>query len=95
MIEILKNIIKTSEYKVFTQFKLPSNFKIDENHQNLKNLLVDLDIHEDIKFLVSKTLVIDSINVIDIHGKRIIEFENDLYEFTNKGLNNSIELNFN
>lgn len=95
MIEILKNIVKTSEYKVLTQFKLPSNFIIDENHQNLKNLLVDLDIHEDIKFLVSKTLVIDSINVIDIHGKRIIEFENDLYEFTNKGLNNSIELNFN
>ena len=95
MIEILKNIVKTSEYKVFTQFKLPSNFIIDENHQNLKNLLVDLDIHEDTKFLVSKTLVIDSINVIDIHGTRMIEFDNDLYEFTNKGLNNSIELNFN
>ena len=95
MIEILKNIVKTSEYKVFTQFKLPSNFIIDENHQNLKNLLINLDIDQDTRFFISKTLVIDSINVIDIQGTRIIEFENDLYEFTNKGLNNSIELNFN
>ena len=95
MKDLLKNIVKTNEYKVFTQFKLPSNFIIDENHQNLKNLLINLDIDQDTKFFISKTLVIDSINVIDIQGTRIIEFENDLYEFTNKGLNNSIELNFN
>ena len=95
MKDLLKNIVKTNEYKVFTQFKLPSNFIIDENHQNLKNLLINLDIDQDTRFFISKTLVIDSINVIDIQGSRIIEFENDLYEFTNKGLNNSIELNFN
>ena len=46
----------------------------------------------DIKYYVSKTLEIDSINVIDISGIRMIEFENDLYEFTNKGLDNSYEL---
>jgi hypothetical protein len=75
-------------------FKLDTTFIIDNNYQNIKTLLKNINnnSNKNIRYLISKTLKIDSINVIDIDNIRFIEFENDLYEFTNKGLNNSYDL---
>ena len=91
MLEILKNIIN-NKYNKLTQHKLDKNYIIDNDHNNIITLLKKLNMNDSTRFFVSKTLVIDSINVVDIDGIKMIEFENDLYEFTNKGLNNSYEL---
>lgn len=91
MLEILKNIIN-NEYNKLTHFKLDKNYIIDNDHNNIVTLLKKINMNYSARFFISKTLVIDSINVVDINGTKMIEFENDLYEFTNKGLNNSHEL---
>lgn len=91
MLEILKNIIN-NKYNKLTHHKLDKNYIIDKDHDNIITLLKNLNMNDSTRFFVSKTLVVDSINVVDIDGTKMIEFENDLYEFTNKGLNNSYEL---
>lgn len=91
MIEILKNISKNN-YNKLTQFKLDNIYIVDNDHNNLKKLLKDLKFNKNTRFFVSKTLEVDSINIIDIDNTRFIEFENDIYEFTNKGLENNYEL---
>ena len=91
MIEILKNISKNN-YNKLTQFKLDNIYIVDNDHNNLKKLLKDLKFNKNTRFFVSKTLEVDSINIVDIDNTRFIEFENDIYEFTNKGLENNYEL---
>lgn len=91
MIELLKNISKNN-YNKLTQFKLDNIYIVDNDHNNLKKLLKDLKFNKNTRFFVSKTLEVDSINIVDIDNTRFIEFENDIYEFTNKGLENNYEL---
>ena len=92
MENILKNIINDDKHQKYTQYKLNKIYSIDKNLNNLKILLKEFDFKKDTKFFVTKTLQIDSINVIDIDKTKFIEFENDLYEFTNKGMQNSYEI---
>lgn len=94
MIEILKNISKNN-YNKLTQFKLDNIYVVDNDHNNLKKLLKDLKFNKNTRFFISKTLEVDSINIIDIDNTRFIEFENDLYEYTNKGLINNYEVQLN
>jgi len=94
MFKIIQNILNETHIDSMTHYKLNTTFIIDNDYKNIKTLLKNMNNNNniDIKYYVSKTLEIDSINVIDISGTRMIEFENDLYEFTNKGLDNSYEL---
>tara|TARA_A100001015_G_scaffold202355_1_gene225985 strand:- start:384 stop:671 length:288 start_codon:yes stop_codon:yes gene_type:complete len=92
MLKTLKEIIENREYKELTHFKLDDIYNVDENYSNLKLLIKNINFEKPIKYYITKTLEIDSINIIDINNIRYIEFENDLYEYTNKGLNNSKEL---
>ena len=92
MLEILQKIFNKNKYETMVQYNLDTNFIVDNDYKNIKTLLKKISKNKKIRYFVSKTLVIDSINVIDIDDTRFIEFENDLYEFTNKGLENSYEL---
>jgi hypothetical protein len=94
MFEILQKILHEDQFNNMVHFKLDTNFIIDNNYKNIKTLLKNMNnnSNKNIRYIVSKTLQIDSINVIDIDDTRFIEFENDLYEYTNKGLDNTYEL---
>ncbi len=92
MIKILKDISKNNYYDKLKQIKLDNIYIVDKDHNNLKKILKDIKFNKRTRFFVSKTLEIDSVNIVDIDNTRFIEFENDLYEFTNKGLENNYEL---
>lgn len=92
MIKILNDISKNNYYDKLKQIKLDNIYIVDKDHNNLKKILKDIKFNKQTRFFVSKTLEIDSINIVDIDNTRFIEFENDLHEFTNKGLENNYEL---
>ena len=92
MIKILKDISKNNYYDELKQIKLDNIYIVDKDYNNLKKILKDIKFNKQTRFFVSKTLEIDSVNIVDIDNTRFIEFENDLYEFTNKGLENNYEL---
>ena len=94
MLQILQKIWKKDKFNNMVHYKLDTNFIIDNDYKNIKTLLRNMNNNnnKNIRYIVSKTLQIDSINVIDIDDTRFIEFENDLYEYTNKGLDNTYEL---
>ena len=93
MFELLQKIWNKDKFDNMVHYKLDTNFIIDNDYKNIKTLLRNMNNNnKNIRYIISKTLQIDSINVIDIDDTRFIEFENDLYEFTNKGLDNSYDL---
>tara|TARA_Y200000002_G_scaffold363732_1_gene352066 strand:- start:121 stop:411 length:291 start_codon:yes stop_codon:yes gene_type:complete len=91
MLKNLKNIKNIQKYETYTQYKLDNIYNIDNNQNNLKILLKEINFNNNTRFFINKTHNIDSINVVDIDNIRFIEFENDIHEFTNKGLDNSYE----
>lgn len=92
MFQILQKIWNEDKFDKLVHYKLDTTFIIDNDYKNIKTLLRNNNNNKNIRYIVSKTLQIDSINVIDINDTRFIEFENDLYEYTNKGLDNSYDL---
>tara|TARA_B100001175_G_C19399572_1_gene585557 strand:+ start:399 stop:683 length:285 start_codon:yes stop_codon:yes gene_type:complete len=91
MLKTLKKISKEAHPK-YIQYKLDNIYSVDKDHNNIKELLKNIEFNKQTRFFISKTLEIDSINIVDIDNIKFIEFENDLYEFTNKGLDNNYEL---
>jgi hypothetical protein len=83
---------KEIPYNTFTSYKLSEIFIVDNDYENIKAEIKKITNIKPTRYFVSKTLIIDTINVCDVDNVRFIEFENDLYEFTNKGINNSYEI---
>ena len=91
---IIKNIhsILLKRYDTYTTIWLDKNFIIDKDFTNIRKNLPNILDKSNCCIYISKTFTCDSINIIDINGVKFIEFENDQYEYENKGLCNSIEI---
>lgn len=93
MYKKLKDIAsKEKHYNTFTTYKLSEIFIVDNDYENIKEEIKKITNIKPTRYFVSKTLTIDTINVYDVDDVRFIEFENDLNEFTNKGINNTHEI---
>ena len=87
------NIIKNKTFNKFKEFNLDKKYFIDNDQKSFISLLKDFDFNKNSKFFISKTFSFDYINVIDINNVKYITFENNIDEYTNKGINNNIEIN--
>lgn len=94
-----KNIIKNisnallKKSNIYQTIRLDEQFIIEKDFLNIKNILLDIIDISKCKIYISKTFICDSINIMQINNSTFIEFENEQYEYENKGLNNSIEIN--
>jgi len=94
-----KNIIKNisnallKKSNIYQKIRLDEQFIIEKDFLNIKNILLDIIDISKCKIYISKTFICDSINIMQINNSTFIEFENEQYEYENKGLNNSIEIN--
>ena len=68
MFKIIQNILNETHIDSMTHYKLNTTFIIDNDYKNIKTLLKNMNNNNniDIKYYVSKTLEIDSINVIKV-----------------------------
>lgn len=90
---IIKNIYNNILFKKNNTIRLDKQFIIEKDFKNIRELLSDIiDDISKYKIYISKTFICDSINITHINGINYIEFENDQYEYENKGLYNSIEI---
>ena len=88
--KILEDIENTKDFKEFQEFKLDS--KINLREDQYQKLIFDLNQEEKKTVSYSKSYSCDTIDVIDIDGMRYITFEDDIYDLTNKGLDNLISI---
>ena len=88
--KILEKIENTKDFKEFQEFKLDS--KINLREDQYQKLIFDLNQEEKKTVSYSKSYSCDTIDVIDIDGMRYITFEDDIYDLTNKGLDNLISI---
>tara|TARA_B100001093_G_C26160938_1_gene731549 strand:- start:192 stop:500 length:309 start_codon:yes stop_codon:yes gene_type:complete len=84
--KILKDIENAKDFKEFQEFKLDSKVNLSEDIY--QKLIFDLNQEENKTVSYSKSYSCDSIDVIDIDGMRYITFEDNIYDLTNKGLDN-------
>ena len=84
--KILEDIENTKDFKVFQEFKLDKKINLGEDQY--QKLIFDLNQEEHKRVSYSKSYSCDTIDVIDIDGMRYITFEDDIYDLTNKGLDN-------
>ena len=91
---IIKNIhiILLKRYDTYTTIMLDENFIIYNDFTNIRKILPNILDKSNCCIYISKTFTCYCINIIDINGIKFIEFENDQYEYENKGLCNSIEI---
>jgi hypothetical protein len=86
---ILKKIDETPNFENYVEFRLSKSVKID--NYELKTIINLINNRENTIGLYNKrTLLFDIIGVIDTDGKRYIDFDDDLYTMTNKGIDNQI-----
>ena len=88
--KILENIENTKNFKEFQEFKLDSKVNLSEDQY--QKLIFDLNQEENKTVSYSKSYSCDTIDVIDIDGMRYITLEDDIYDLTNKGLDNLISI---
>lgn len=88
--KILEKIENTKDFKEFQEFKLDS--KINLREDQYQKLIFDLNQEEKKTVSYSKSYSCDTIDVIDIDGMRYITFDDDIYDLTNKGLDNLISI---
>ena len=88
--KILEDIEKTKDFKEFQEFKLDSKVNLSEDIY--QKLIFDLNQDKDKNVSYSKSYSCDTIDVIDIDGMRYITFDDDIYDLTNKGLDNLISI---
>ena len=88
--KILEDIENTKDFKEFQEFKLDSKVNLSEDQY--QKLIFDLNQEENKTVSYSKSYSCDTIDVIDIDGMRYITFEDNIYDLTNKGLDNLISI---
>jgi hypothetical protein len=82
--EIISMIISTKKFSNYKEFKLDSKYKI----QSLATFINDLNSLPQTCVLYNEiTMLYDNIGVIDISGTRYIDFDDDIWTMTNKGIN--------
>lgn len=82
---ILKKVDNTDFFKNYTEFRLSEG--IDMSQQNMKNLIVELNNKPNMKaYYNSRTLICDTIGVIDMDNNRIIDFDDNYFTMMNKGI---------
>lgn len=86
-IEEIENILKKifiNKYDKYTEFKLKKIYNLDSK---LQNILIDLNSKENIKAYYNKnTKCFDRIAVLDQDNEKIIDFNDDMCDMMNKGL---------
>lgn len=84
--KILELIHKTEKYEKYIEYKLKNQYDVKEGY--IKNKVNDLNIKDNnvICLYNSRTHIVDNIGVIDINGKRYIDFDDDMFTMINKGI---------
>jgi hypothetical protein len=87
--KIINTINNVSKFTKYREFHLKKSVSITNN--DLKNLINQLNKNSKTVCLYNKkTLKADIIGVIDLNGKRYIDFDDNIYSMINKGINNQI-----
>jgi len=88
--KILSNIDKVYKFTKYKEFPLHIPVSI-KNSNDLKNLINELNSEPNTICLYNKnTLKVDIIGVVDIKGVRYIDFDDNIYTMTNKGIDNQV-----
>ncbi len=84
--EILNKIKNTPKYVDYVEYNLHNPINID-NDKN-KDIINELNKNPNIEcYYNGKTRNCDIIGVVDINNIRIIDFDDNIYTLTNKGIN--------
>ena len=84
--KILINIFNNKEkFKKYTEFRLNKVYNIED--RNIRNLLIKLNCKQNVKVYYNKnTKCFDCIGVYDNNDKKIIDFNDDMHDMMNKGM---------
>ena len=83
--EILVKIFNSNNISKYTEFKLSKSINI--NNDENKKIISSLNLKNNIEaYYNNRTMSCDSIGVVDVSGKRFIDFNDDLWNYTNKGI---------
>lgn len=82
----LINIFNNKEkFKKYTEFRLNKVYNIE--NMNIRNLLIKLNCKQDVKVYYNKsTKCFDCIGVFDNDIEKIIDFNDDMHDMMNKGM---------
>ena len=87
---ILNNIKTTDKYEKYVSYPLVKSIKIDK--PNYKNIINEINRMPNMKcYYNGLTRMCDNIGVVDINNIRIIDFDDDMYTMTNKGIDRQID----
>lgn len=87
---ILNNIRTTELYENYVSYRLLESISID--NPNYKNIINEINSHSNMKcYYNGLTRMCDNIGVVDINNIRIIDFDDDMYTMTNKGIDRQID----
>lgn len=82
LIDIFNN---KEKFKKYTEFRLNKVYNIE--NMNIRNLLIKLNCKQDVKVYYNKsTKCFDFIGVLDDGDIRIIDFNDDMHDMMNKGM---------
>ena len=88
--EIITKINITEHFRDYIEFPLKNVLNIDE----LRPIMITLNKNPNNYCLYnSKTLRCDNIGVVDVNDKRYIDFDDNKYTMTNKGVDSQVFLN--
>lgn len=83
--EIINKINQTHIFKDYTEFTLKKD--VNMNTPEMKQLIKDLNNEKNTTaYYNSVTKNCDTIAVIDVHGSRYIDFDDNYYTLLNKGI---------
>lgn len=84
--KILELIHKTEKYEKYIEHRLENQYSVKEDF--IKNKINNLNIENNnvICLYNSRTHIVDNIGVIDVNGKRYIDFDDNMFTMINKGI---------
>ena len=87
---ILNNIKTTERYEKYVSYRLVNSINID--NPIYKNIINNINKNPNMKcYYNGLTRICDNIGVVDINNIRIIDFDDDMYTMTNKGIDRQID----
>ena len=89
ILEVLNKIKKTKNFPDYTEFFLKKVYNLNGNKE-LKNIINEgnKDIISRVYLYNKRTHLFNIIGVVDIDNIRYIDFDDDWYTMTNKGIDN-------
>ena len=81
----ITKIFNTKEFKKYKEFRFNKYYNIE--NKEIQDLIIKLNLKKNVEAYYNKnTMAFDGIGVVDIDGKRIVDFNDDMSDMMNKGL---------